>query len=57
MTVFMTNSCFVKNALSNIQIMLISLQKRLQKELMSLIKEPPPGVSVDTESITTNLSE
>ncbi|KAI8118949.1 Ubiquitin-conjugating enzyme E2 W [Lucilia cuprina] len=32
-------------------------KKRLQKELMSLIKEPPPGVSVDTDSIATNLSE
>lgn len=33
------------------------LQRRLQKELMSLIKEPPPGVVVDTESISQNLSQ
>ncbi|XP_059615299.1 ubiquitin-conjugating enzyme E2 W isoform X1 [Phlebotomus argentipes] len=32
-------------------------EKRLQKELMSLIKEPPPGVRVDPESISQNLSQ
>ncbi|XP_013097613.1 ubiquitin-conjugating enzyme E2 W isoform X1 [Stomoxys calcitrans] len=32
-------------------------EKRLQKELMSLIKEPPPGVSVDTASVARNLSQ
>ncbi|XP_058983777.1 ubiquitin-conjugating enzyme E2 W isoform X2 [Musca domestica] len=32
-------------------------EKRLQKELMSLIKEPPPGVSVDEDSVTRNLSQ
>ncbi|KAH8401883.1 hypothetical protein KR009_008511, partial [Drosophila setifemur] len=32
-------------------------QRRLHKELMSLIKEPPPGVTVDTESVQQNLSE
>ncbi|KRF80223.1 uncharacterized protein Dvir_GJ22224, isoform C [Drosophila virilis] len=32
-------------------------ERRLHKELMSLIKEPPPGVTVDTESVQQNLSE
>uniref|UniRef100_A0A336M8J5 CSON013721 protein n=1 Tax=Culicoides sonorensis TaxID=179676 RepID=A0A336M8J5_CULSO len=32
-------------------------EKRLQKELMSLIKEPPPGVTVDAESVSQNLSQ
>uniref|UniRef100_A0A182LSR8 N-terminal E2 ubiquitin-conjugating enzyme n=1 Tax=Anopheles culicifacies TaxID=139723 RepID=A0A182LSR8_9DIPT len=31
--------------------------RRLQKELMSLIKEPPPGVSVDEESVSQNLTQ
>ncbi|XP_066147969.1 ubiquitin-conjugating enzyme E2 W [Euwallacea fornicatus] len=30
-------------------------ERRLQKELMSLIKDPPPGVSVDTEQAEQNL--
>uniref|UniRef100_A0A1B0CI02 UBC core domain-containing protein n=1 Tax=Lutzomyia longipalpis TaxID=7200 RepID=A0A1B0CI02_LUTLO len=37
--------------------LLPQLQKRLQKELMSLIKEPPPGVRVDPDSISQNLSQ
>ncbi|XP_063698854.1 ubiquitin-conjugating enzyme E2 W isoform X1 [Culicoides brevitarsis] len=32
-------------------------EKRLQKELMSLIKEPPPGVTVDADSVSQNLSQ
>jgi len=32
-------------------------ERRLHKELMSLIKEPPPGVTVDAESASQNLSE
>uniref|UniRef100_W8BCK3 N-terminal E2 ubiquitin-conjugating enzyme n=1 Tax=Ceratitis capitata TaxID=7213 RepID=W8BCK3_CERCA len=32
-------------------------ERRLHKELMSLIKEPPPGVTVDTDNIGQNLSE
>uniref|UniRef100_A0A6E8VM11 N-terminal E2 ubiquitin-conjugating enzyme n=1 Tax=Anopheles coluzzii TaxID=1518534 RepID=A0A6E8VM11_ANOCL len=32
-------------------------ERRLQKELMSLIKEPPPGVSVDEESVSQNLTQ
>ncbi|KAH8307558.1 hypothetical protein KR044_002582 [Drosophila immigrans] len=35
----------------------IYIYRRLHKELMSLIKEPPPGVTVDTESVQQNLSE
>lgn len=31
------------------------LQKRLQKELMSLIKEPPAGVTVDADLAEQNL--
>jgi hypothetical protein len=31
------------------------LQKRLQKELMSLMKEPPPGVAVDFDLAEQNL--
>ncbi|KFB44414.1 AGAP005324-PA-like protein [Anopheles sinensis] len=31
--------------------------RRLQKELMSLIKEPPPGVSVDEDSVSQNLTQ
>ncbi|XP_077290659.1 ubiquitin-conjugating enzyme E2 W [Arctopsyche grandis] len=31
-------------------------EKRLQKELISLIKEPPPGVSVDDEQTGSNLT-
>jgi len=30
-------------------------QKRLQKELVSLIKDPPPGVVIDTESVGQSL--
>ncbi|KAJ8915848.1 hypothetical protein NQ315_004661, partial [Exocentrus adspersus] len=30
-------------------------EKRLQKELMSLVKEPPPGVSVDSNAAEQNL--
>lgn len=36
---------------------IFSFQRRLQKELMSLIKEPPPGMMVDTESIQQNLTQ
>lgn len=32
-------------------------ERRLQKELMSLIKEPPPGVTVDEESVSQNLTQ
>ncbi|XP_058066591.1 ubiquitin-conjugating enzyme E2 W isoform X1 [Anopheles bellator] len=32
-------------------------ERRLQKELMSLIKEPPPGVSVDEDSVSQNLTQ
>ncbi|XP_076046066.1 ubiquitin-conjugating enzyme E2 W isoform X2 [Oratosquilla oratoria] len=31
--------------------------KRLQKELMSLMREPPPGVTVDTETANSKLTE
>ncbi|KAF7281025.1 putative ubiquitin-conjugating enzyme E2 W-B [Rhynchophorus ferrugineus] len=30
-------------------------ERRLQKELMSLIKDPPPGVSVDADQVEQNL--
>ncbi|CAH1961505.1 unnamed protein product [Acanthoscelides obtectus] len=30
-------------------------ERRLQKELMSLVKEPPPGVSVDPDIAERNL--
>ncbi|XP_018334867.1 ubiquitin-conjugating enzyme E2 W [Agrilus planipennis] len=30
-------------------------ERRLQKELMSLLKEPPPGVTVDAELAEKNL--
>jgi hypothetical protein len=33
----------------------MTLQKRLQKELMSLMKEPPPGVAVDFDLAEQNL--
>ncbi|KAK3090998.1 hypothetical protein FSP39_016347 [Pinctada imbricata] len=33
------------------------LEKRLQKELQALTKDPPTGVKVDAESIYRNLSE
>jgi hypothetical protein len=33
------------------------LQRRLQKELMSLMKEPPPGVTVDAEGAGQNLTQ
>lgn len=32
------------------------LQRRLQKELMSLMKEPPPGVTVDGDQASQNLT-
>ncbi|XP_058833142.1 ubiquitin-conjugating enzyme E2 W isoform X2 [Topomyia yanbarensis] len=32
-------------------------ERRLQKELMSLIKEPPPGVTVDEDSVSQNLTQ
>ncbi|KAG6459587.1 hypothetical protein O3G_MSEX011470 [Manduca sexta] len=31
-------------------------QRRLQKELMSLMKEPPPGVTVDGDQASQNLT-
>ncbi|CAG2226687.1 ubiquitin-conjugating enzyme E2 W-like [Mytilus galloprovincialis] len=34
-----------------------SMEKRLQKELTALMKDPPTGVKVDAESIYKNLSE
>ncbi|XP_046543468.1 ubiquitin-conjugating enzyme E2 W-like [Haliotis rubra] len=34
-----------------------SMEKRLQKELQALLKDPPVGVNVDTDSIQKNLSE
>lgn len=33
----------------------VVLQKRLQKELMSLMKEPPPGVTVNADLAEQNL--
>lgn len=36
-------------------LFLFILQKRLQKELMSLIKDPPPGVVIDEESAGQSL--
>ncbi|GAB6028561.1 ubiquitin-conjugating enzyme E2 W [Chamberlinius hualienensis] len=33
-----------------------SMQKRLQKELMALQKEPPPGITVDPENVGSNLT-
>ncbi|XP_047737242.1 uncharacterized protein LOC125178160 [Hyalella azteca] len=32
-------------------------QKRLQKELMSLLKEPPPGMTLDVDAEDTKLTE
>lgn len=47
-----------KNTLNlNSQPIIFKLQKRLHKELLSLISEPPPGVTVDAESVSENLSE
>ncbi|XP_039284179.1 ubiquitin-conjugating enzyme E2 W isoform X2 [Nilaparvata lugens] len=34
----------------------IAFERRLQKELMSLMKEPPPGVEVDGDQAEQNLS-
>ncbi|XP_064486615.1 ubiquitin-conjugating enzyme E2 W-like isoform X2 [Ornithodoros turicata] len=34
-----------------------SMQKRLQKELMSMQKEPPPGVSINANNIGANLTQ
>ncbi len=34
-----------------------SSQKRLQKELQALQKDPPKGITVDTDKISDNLSE
>ncbi|KAH9363727.1 hypothetical protein HPB48_020461 [Haemaphysalis longicornis] len=36
---------------------LAPLQKRLQKELLSMQKEPPPGVSVDIDNVGSNLTQ
>ncbi|GBP19502.1 Ubiquitin-conjugating enzyme E2 W [Eumeta japonica] len=33
-----------------------SVERRLQKELMSLMKEPPPGVTVDGDQASQNLT-
>lgn len=33
------------------------MQKRLQKELMAMLKEPPPGVTVDVDSANNKLTE
>lgn len=51
---------FVNDATSLIalelsEISFVYLQRRLQKELMSFLKEPPPGVSVDSELVEQNL--
>ncbi|XP_047110530.1 ubiquitin-conjugating enzyme E2 W isoform X5 [Schistocerca piceifrons] len=35
----------------------VSHCRRLQKELMSLMKEPPPGVTVDAEGAGQNLNQ
>lgn len=32
-------------------------QKRLQKELMAIQKDPPPGVVVDMDNIGSNLTQ
>lgn len=37
--------------------MCISFQRRLQKELTSLIREPPPGVHVDEDLTSQNLTQ
>ncbi|KAK3591165.1 hypothetical protein CHS0354_029014 [Potamilus streckersoni] len=34
-----------------------SMEKRLQKELQALTKDPPAGVIVNTESVSQNMSE
>ncbi|KAK6178761.1 ubiquitin-conjugating enzyme E2 W-like [Patella vulgata] len=34
-----------------------SMEKRLQKELLALTKDPPVGVKVNTDAITKNLAE
>ncbi|GAB1605462.1 probable ubiquitin-conjugating enzyme E2 W-B [Argonauta hians] len=34
-----------------------SMEKRLQKELQSLTKDPPPGLCVDIKSIAKSMSE
>uniref|UniRef100_A0A6G4ZZI5 N-terminal E2 ubiquitin-conjugating enzyme n=1 Tax=Rhipicephalus microplus TaxID=6941 RepID=A0A6G4ZZI5_RHIMP len=34
-----------------------SMQKRLQKELLSMQKEPPPGVNVDIDNVGSNLTQ
>uniref|UniRef100_V5HAB9 Putative ubiquitin-conjugating enzyme e2 w n=1 Tax=Ixodes ricinus TaxID=34613 RepID=V5HAB9_IXORI len=34
-----------------------SMQKRLQKELLAMQKEPPPGVSIDPNNVGPNLTQ
>lgn len=46
--------CQIDQYLNKTQFFFI-LQKRLQKELVSLIKEPPPGVVIDGESVGQSL--
>ena len=41
----------------NIHMLCFTLQKRLQKELAALQKDPPVGVKLDADKISKNLSE
>ncbi|KAL5286010.1 UBE2W family protein [Megaselia abdita] len=50
------NDCVAKNG-KKLILDNTRWEKRLHKELMSLISEPPPGVTVDAESVSENLSE
>jgi ubiquitin-protein ligase len=36
---------------------MFSIQKRLQKELQALLKDPPAGVHLDGKNISGNLAE
>lgn len=56
-SVFIFEKLKKKMFLIRVSFCLFNLQRRLQKELMSLIKEPPPGVVVDAESISQNLTQ
>lgn len=51
---------YLCTTLSNKNILTINLlfciQKRLHKELLSLVKEPPPGMVVDIEQAEQNLT-
>ena len=48
---------FSRTCISQMQSLLFSLQKRLQKELQAILKDPPAGIKVDGEKIGRHLNE